>query len=102
MVCPRSDFACLGARFATTVTKNLSDLKAAVEAAGGTLDDVIKLNSYLVDLSPSHLAQFREVRDQYVNVNNPPASTAIQVQRLFRPEFLMEIEAVVVVENKQK
>jgi reactive intermediate/imine deaminase len=73
------------------------NLKAAVEAAGGTFDDVIKLNSYFLDLS--HLAQFREVRDKYVNVKNPPASTAVQVTKLFRPEFQVEIEAVAVVKK---
>jgi enamine deaminase RidA (YjgF/YER057c/UK114 family) len=86
--------------FRAQVQQVFENLKAAVEAAGGTSDDVIKLNSYLVDLSPSHLAEFREVRDKYVNVKNPPASTAVQVQRLFRPEFLAEIEAVAVVKNK--
>jgi enamine deaminase RidA (YjgF/YER057c/UK114 family) len=35
-----------------------------------------------------------------VNVKNPPASTAVQVQRLFRPEFLVEIEAIAVVKKK--
>jgi enamine deaminase RidA (YjgF/YER057c/UK114 family) len=86
--------------FRAQVQQVFENLKAAVEAAGGTFDDVIKLNSYLVDLSPSHLAEFREVRDKYVNVKTPPASTAVQVQRLFRPEFLVEIEAVAVVKNK--
>jgi enamine deaminase RidA (YjgF/YER057c/UK114 family) len=74
------------------------NLKAAVEATGGTFHDVIKLNSYFLDLS--HLAEFREVRDQYVNLKNPPASTAVQVPRLFRPEFLVEVEAVAVVPKK--
>jgi 2-iminobutanoate/2-iminopropanoate deaminase len=40
---------------------------------------------------------FREVRDTYINLTNPPASTAVQVAGLFRPEFLVEIEAVAVV-----
>lgn len=74
------------------------NLKAAVEAAGGTFNDVVKLNSYFLDLS--HAPDFREVRDKYVNVKNPPASTAIQVSRLFRPEFLIEVEAVAVVQSK--
>ena len=43
---------------------------------------------------------FREVRDKYVNVKNPPTSTAVQVPGLFRPEFLVEIEAVAVVKAK--
>lgn len=71
------------------------NLKAAVEAAGGTFDNVIKLNSYVLD--SSHLPVFREVRDQYVNLQRPPASTAVQVAKLFRPEFLAEVEAIAIV-----
>ena len=73
------------------------NLDAAVVAAGGTFRDVIKLNTYVLDLA--HLAVFREVRDTYINLQSPPASTAIQVARLFRPEFLLEIEAVAVVDR---
>jgi len=83
--------------FRAQVQQVFENLKAAMEAAGGTFDDVIKLNSYVLDLS--HLPEFREVRDKYVNVKNPPASTAVQVPRLFRPEFLVEIEAVAVVKK---
>jgi enamine deaminase RidA (YjgF/YER057c/UK114 family) len=74
------------------------NLKAAIEAAGGNFHDVIKLNSYLVDFSS--LPAFREVRDTYINLQNPPAGTAVQVPRLFRPEFLVEVEAVAVVTKK--
>jgi reactive intermediate/imine deaminase len=74
------------------------NLKAALEAAGGTFQDVIKLNSYFVDMS--HVGEFREVRDNYIDLKNPPASTAVQVSRLFRPEFLIEVEAVAVIKDK--
>jgi len=74
------------------------NLKAAVEAVGGTFRDVIKLNSYVLDIT--NLPQFREVRDRYIDLQNPPASTAIEVSRLFRPEFLLEIEAVAVIAEK--
>lgn len=59
---------------------------------------MIKLNSYFVDMS--HVAEFREVRDKYIDAKNPPASTAVQVSRLFRPEFLVEVEAVAIVKSK--
>jgi 2-iminobutanoate/2-iminopropanoate deaminase len=72
------------------------NLKAAVEAARGTFPDVIKLSSYFLDIF--HLAEFRVVRDKYVNLRNPLASTAVQETRLFRPEFLAE--AVAAVPNK--
>ena len=83
--------------FHAQVQQVFENLKSAIEAAGGTFDDVIKLNSYFLDLS--RLPEFREVRDKYVDVKNPPASTAVQVSRLFRPEFLVEIEAIAVVKN---
>lgn len=83
--------------FRAQVQQVFENLKAAVEAAGGTFDDVVKLNIYFLD--SSHLADLREIRDKYVNVQNPPASTAVQVSRLFRPEFLVEIEAVAVVKK---
>jgi reactive intermediate/imine deaminase len=84
--------------FRAQVQQVFENLRAAVEAAGGDFSQVIKLNSYVLDFS--HLQEFREVRDQYINVKNPPASTAVQVSRLFRPELLVEIEAVAVVKKK--
>ena len=84
--------------FRLQVQQVFENLKAAVEAAGGNFGDVIKLNSYFLDLS--RLPEFREVRDKYINLKNPPASTAVQIPKLFRPEFLVEIEAVAVVKKK--
>lgn len=72
-----------------------ANLKSAVEAAGGIFADIVKLNVYLADVS--RLPEYREVRDRYIDVQNPPASTAVQVVALFRPEFLIEVEAVAVV-----
>jgi enamine deaminase RidA (YjgF/YER057c/UK114 family) len=84
--------------FRAQVRQVFENLKAAVEAAGGTMNDLIKLNTYMLDLS--HLSAFRESRDQYVNLKAPPASTLVQVTGLFRPEFLVEVEAVAVVRTK--
>jgi enamine deaminase RidA (YjgF/YER057c/UK114 family) len=84
--------------FTAQIRQVFENLKAAVEAAGGTLNDIIKLNSYFLNFSD--LPKFREVRDIYINLKNPPASTAIQVTALVRPEFLVEVEAVAVVPKK--
>jgi enamine deaminase RidA (YjgF/YER057c/UK114 family) len=83
--------------FKAQIQQVFENLKAAVEAAGGSFNDVVKLNSYFLDVS--RLPEFREVRDKYINVKSPPASTAIQVLRLVRPEFLIEVEAVAVVRS---
>ena len=71
------------------------NLKAAVEAASGTMADIIKMNVYLVaEVSADEVPKFRSVRDRYVNVAKPPASTLVVVNRLARPGWLIEIEAV--------
>jgi reactive intermediate/imine deaminase len=70
------------------------NLKAALDAAGGTFKDIVKLNYYVSDMS--QIASLREVRDKYVNKSAPPASTLVQVVRLFREEFLIEVEAIAV------
>jgi enamine deaminase RidA (YjgF/YER057c/UK114 family) len=60
---------------------------------------VVKLNYYLVDAT--QLPLVREVRDEYVNVQQPPASTAVEVRRLFRDDLLIEIEAVAMIASLQ-
>jgi reactive intermediate/imine deaminase len=70
------------------------NLKAALADAGGTLDDVVKITIFMTDLS--QIQEFREIRNGYFP-QRVPASTLVQVVRLARPEFLIEIEAVAVV-----
>ncbi len=71
------------------------NLKIAVEAAGGTMADLVKMNVYLVaEVDASEVPKFRAVRDRFVNVEKPPASTLVTVTRLARPGWLIEIEAV--------
>jgi 2-iminobutanoate/2-iminopropanoate deaminase len=70
------------------------NLKTAVEAAGGTMADVAKITIYVTDAS--QIAALREVRQQYFT-GNLPASTFLQVASLARPEYLIEIEAIVAV-----
>jgi enamine deaminase RidA (YjgF/YER057c/UK114 family) len=71
------------------------NLKTAIEAAGGTMADIIKLNVYLVaELGSDDLPKYRAARDRYVNVQTPPISTLLTVTRLARPGWLIEIEAV--------
>lgn len=47
---------------------------------------------YVVDRA--HLPLLREVRDRYVNMQAPPASTTVVVRSLVREEFLLEVEAI--------
>jgi enamine deaminase RidA (YjgF/YER057c/UK114 family) len=78
--------------FRAQTERVFENLKAAVEATGGSFRNIMKLNVYVLDRS--QLREYREVRDRYIDIENPPVSTAVQVAALFRPEFLIEIEAV--------
>jgi|SRR5579872_5777557 len=71
------------------------NLGVALKAAGGSFQNVVKLNCYCVQsVDPAQIAAFREIRDKHVNSANPPASTFVYVSRLVRPEWLIEVEAV--------
>jgi enamine deaminase RidA (YjgF/YER057c/UK114 family) len=80
--------------FRAQAVQAFENLKSALAAVGATFDDVVKLNNYLIDI-PANLGIYREVRDKYVNVGKPPASTTIGVPALARPDALYEVEAVV-------
>jgi enamine deaminase RidA (YjgF/YER057c/UK114 family) len=71
------------------------NLRRCLAAAGGTFDNVIKLTYYVTDTA--WLPAIRRVRDTFVDTVQPPASTAVQVAALVRPELLMEIEALAVI-----
>jgi enamine deaminase RidA (YjgF/YER057c/UK114 family) len=71
------------------------NLKIALAAAGAGFEHVVKINNYVVDIA-ANIGSFREVRDRYLNVAAPPASTAVGVPGLARPGALFEIEAIAV------
>ena len=86
--------------FEAQVEQVFRNLKLAVEAAGGTMADIVKLNYYVVaELDPAIVPKLRPIRDRYINVENPPASTFLVVTRLMRPGWLIEIEAVAAIEG---
>ena len=75
------------------------NLRMALQAVGAGFDQVVKLNFYLVDAT--QLPAVREVRDEYVDTRQPPASTAVEVRRLVREDLLIEVEAVAVIATLQ-
>lgn len=70
------------------------NLHAALQAVGASFNDVVKVTYFVVDMS--QMQTIREVRDQYIQPEYLPASTAVEVRRLAREEFLLEIEAIAV------
>ena len=71
----------------------LQALKAQVEAGGGTMADIVKVNTYLTDIR--HRADYGPIREEFFG-KKMPAHTLVAVAALAAPEFLIEIEAVAV------
>jgi enamine deaminase RidA (YjgF/YER057c/UK114 family) len=80
------------ARQADQVFRNIGH---ALRAAGASFGDVVKVTTYLTDITA--LPTVRQVRDRYLDMARPPASTAVEVKGLVRPEFLIEIDALAIV-----
>ncbi|MCL4300169.1 MAG: RidA family protein [Anaerolineae bacterium] len=72
-----------------------ANLQAGLAAVGADFTQVVKFTFFVLDIS--NIQIIREVRDQYVNREHPPASSAVEVRRLVREEFLIEIEAIAVI-----
>ena len=77
------------------VTRVYENLKICLQAAGATFDDIVKMNTYIVNYQPEQISILREVRARYLSKEHPPASTLVGVQALVNPDYLIEIEAVV-------
>ena len=70
------------------------NIKTALEAAGGTLADVCRVDVYLRNIGDRD--RVNKVRRQFFG-SPPPASTMVEVSRLASPEFLVEISAIALV-----
>lgn len=72
------------------------NIRLALEHAGASFADVVKLVFYMTDISL--IKDVRVIRDRYIDTENPPASSAVEVRRLFRDDIQIEVEAIAVTE----
>lgn len=72
------------------------NLHAALRAVGAGFNDVAKLTYFVVDMT--QMPAVREVRDQFIQPERLPASTAVEIRRLAREELLIEVEAIAVLD----
>ena len=79
--------------FAAQAKGVLDAIKAQIEAGGGTMANIVKVNTYVTDLR--HRPIWAEVRAQFFGPKMP-ASTMVWVTALAHPDFLIEVEAVAV------
>lgn len=72
------------------------NVKAAVEAAGGTLDDVCRVDVFVRNME--HFEAIHEVRRRYFT-GPPPASTMVETPKMTAADALIEMSAIAVVQD---
>ena len=70
------------------------NIKAAVEAAGGTMDDICRVDVYIRNME--QFAGIHKVRAEYFK-EPLPASTMVEVSKFTSPDALIEISAIAVI-----
>ena len=71
------------------------NLKSAIEAAGGTLDDICRVDVYVRNME--HFDKIHKVRREYFK-QPAPASTMVEIAKMTSPEYLIEINAIALVQ----
>jgi reactive intermediate/imine deaminase len=75
----------------------LENIKALLDEAGGTFADVVKSTTYLVNIAD--MPQIQAAKKKYFQPPYP-TSASVEVKGLARPELLVEIDAIAVLETK--
>jgi enamine deaminase RidA (YjgF/YER057c/UK114 family) len=73
----------------------LENLKLILSDLGGTLDDVVRIVTYLKNME-EHPA-VHAIRREYFG-DAPPASTSVEISRLFDERQLIEMEATAIIQ----
>ena len=85
--------------FEAQAERVFANVKLAVEAAGATMADIVKMNTYIVaSVDPADVPKMRAVRGRYFGSGTPPASTLVYVSRLAQPGWMIEVEVVAAID----
>ncbi len=84
--------------FARQTEQVYENIIQIIKTEGGNKDHLIKTGIFILD--NANMSTLREVRNKYINIKNPPASTLVQVAKLYRDDLLIEIEATAVIPKK--
>jgi enamine deaminase RidA (YjgF/YER057c/UK114 family) len=85
--------------FEAQAERVFANVKLAVEAAGATMADIVKMNTYIVaGVDPAEVPKMRAVRGRYFGSGTPPASTLVYVSRLAQPGWMIEVEVVAAID----
>ena len=73
------------------------NIKVILQSVQASFEHMVKLTIFVANYQPEDRVVIVDVLKQYINPDNPPANTLLGVQSLARPELMIEIEAVAVI-----
>ncbi len=79
--------------------KALENVGHALEAAGASPADVVRIMTFVVDYRPDYAVVLGQAMAEFFGADTLPAATLIGVQALAMPEFLVEVQATAVVDE---
>lgn len=79
--------------FETQCRQVFQNLETVVDESGATLESIVKLTVFLTDMQT--LSEYTRIKGEFFR-GEQPASTAVEVAALARPEMLVEVEALAV------
>ncbi|MEQ8423710.1 MAG: Rid family hydrolase [Cyclobacteriaceae bacterium] len=82
------------------IRSSFMSLKKQLSDAGAQFSDVVKMTTYIVKYKESDLDIFRNVRKEILGESNMPANTLVGVFSLYKDEYLVEMEAIAVINIK--
>jgi 2-iminobutanoate/2-iminopropanoate deaminase len=71
-------------------------MRKTLESAGGNLDDVVTMTVFITDMANG--TRFTQLRKEFFKENHYPASALIGIKELARPEMMVEIQAIAVLD----
>ena len=83
---------------AAQTTQVMTNIGLALKAAGANYADIVKITTFVVGYKPELRPIIGKARSVFFEGMDPPASTLVGVSALAAPEWLIEIEAVAVVD----
>ena len=91
-----------GPDFETQTRAVFNSIKFELETVGANFKDVVKMNTYIVNINPDIVNVFRGIRKEVLGEKDMPASTIIGIPSLAAKDRLIEIEAIAVIAEKKQ
>lgn len=82
--------------FDSQVRAAFERMRKTLETAGGKLDDIVTMTVFITDMANG--TRFTQLRRDFFQEGRYPASALIGIKELARPEMMIEIQAITVVD----